>query len=61
MGFVVIVNIILLSFDRYPCSSSELRAHEGLNIVFTLLFTLELAIMISSYGLKTYAIGQRMN
>lgn len=54
MTSCIISNTIVLSLDRYPMDETQQYILDYLNLVFTLLFTIEMLIKLIGYGIKTY-------
>ena len=53
---IIITNTFFLAFDRYPEMDEGLKSVlDGLNLVFTVIFTLEVVIKMIGLGLKRYA------
>ena len=61
MALCIIVNTIILALDKYPINLDQTLVLEKLNIVFTIIFTLEMLIKIMALGLKNYFKGTMFN
>lgn len=54
MQLVVIGNLIVLATDHYPMDREQIHSQEAMNIVFTLIFMLEIIIKLIAYGVRNY-------
>lgn len=54
LAFFIIVNTLVLSLDRYPVDLSETAILEKVNIVLTILFTMEMIIKMIALGFTAY-------
>ena len=61
LAFFIIVNTIVLSLDRYPVDMLETAILEKVNIVLTILFTIEMIIKIIALGFIAYFKGSAFN
>lgn len=51
---LILANTVTLALDRYPIDQEETEQLEVANQVFTLLFAIEMVILLLGYGLKEY-------
>ena len=58
MGFLIILNTISLSMDRYPIEVSELNQLETINDICTFLYLIEMIIKILGFGLIQYLLDK---
>jgi hypothetical protein len=61
MAICIIINTIILALDKYPIDMDQTIFLEKLNIVFTIIFTLEMFIKMLAVGLKNYFRGTMFN
>jgi hypothetical protein len=61
MAICIIINTIILALDRYPIDIDQTIFLEKLNIIFTIIFTLEMFIKMLAVGLKNYFRGTMFN
>jgi len=61
MAICIIINTIILALDKYPVDIDQTIFLEKLNIVFTIIFTLEMFIKMLAVGLKNYFRGTMFN
>ena len=54
MTFAIVANTIILSLDKYPVDQEVNYVVEKLNIFFTILFIIELAIRLTAVGLSNF-------
>lgn len=62
--FILIViasNTVMLSLDHYPINFSQTIVTERLNIIFTVIFCVELTIKLVAYGFKNFFKGSWFN
>ena len=50
----IVINTVILALDKYPSSEHYDRSLEKVNIVFTLIFILEMILKLLGLGLKDY-------
>jgi hypothetical protein len=49
---LILANTVTLALDRYPISVNEVNKLEFANLIFTILFILEMVILLFGYGVK---------
>lgn len=54
ISFTIILNTIVLALDKYPSNESLDDIFERINIVFFVIFLVELILIISGLGFRTY-------
>jgi len=54
MVICILVNTLLLSLDRYPGNEEETEVMEKINIVFTIIFSIEMIIKLLAVGFRNY-------
>jgi hypothetical protein len=50
----ILLNTLVLSLDRHPIDEDEAKILENLNIVFSLLFIIEMIVKLLGLGFKSY-------
>lgn len=61
MTISIIINTLVLALDRYPVDLNETNVTEKINILFTLIFTLEMLIKMVAVGIVNYFKGSAFN
>jgi Ion transport protein len=61
MALSIILNTLVLALDKYPVDLKQTSILEKVNIMFTLIFTLEMVIKMVAIGVKNYFKGGAFN
>ena len=61
MALSIILNTLVLSLDRYPVDLKETAILEKVNILFTVIFTLEMVFKMLAVGIRAYFRGGAFN
>ena len=51
---MILLNVAFMMSERYPMTAARTALLEGANLVFTLLFALEMALKLVAYGVSNY-------
>lgn len=51
---LILANTVVLSLSRYPITDTEVNRIEQANLAFTLIFTIEMIVIIFALGLRRY-------
>ncbi len=51
---LIIANTVTLSLDRFPITMEEVSKLEFANLIFTVLFALEMILISTAYGIRQY-------
>jgi len=61
MAFAIVCNTLCLALDKYPVDLNLNKVLEKVNIVFAVIFMIELIIKIIAVGFKNYFKGGAFN
>jgi Ion transport protein len=61
MAFSICCNTLVLSLDKYPVSETQTNIIEKVNIMFTVIFALEMIVKMLAVGIANYFKGSSFN
>lgn len=61
MALAIVLNTLALAMDKYPVDLNQTNILEKVNIVFTIIFLVEMIVKMLALGIKNYFKGSAFN